>query len=61
MSRVELNPERGLLSLKNKFPGIEIDVVGAGDHLPNIDGVIRRAKEMYRIIDASLPFTLPKN
>ena len=60
VSRVELDSERGLLALGNKFPGNDIDVVGAGDHLPNINAVIRRVKEICRNINASLPFKLPK-
>ena len=61
MSRVELDPERGLLGLRNKFPGVNIDIAGAGDHLPDVDAIIRRAKEMSRSINASIFFKIPKN
>ena len=61
VSRVELDQERGLLALKNKFYGIEIDVVGAGNHLLNIDAVVQRVKDMCGSINASLPFNITKN
>lgn len=61
VERVEVDPQRGLVRLKNKIDGIEIDIVGAGDHLPRVDAAIRRIKEMARSIVAGLPYNLPTN
>ena len=36
-NKVIVDPERGLVGLANKIHGVEIDVVGAGDHLPLVD------------------------
>ena len=60
-NKVIVDPEKGLVGLVNKIPGVEIDVVGAGDHLPLVDIQIRRLKEMCRAIVSGLPFTLPRN
>ena len=55
-----VDPQRSLVALQGKFPGITIDVSGAGDHLPKVDAKIRRVKELYRSVKAGLPYELPK-
>jgi hypothetical protein len=42
--RVHCDPQAALASLQGRFPGTEIDVQGAGDHLAIIDNKIRRVK-----------------
>ena len=56
--RVEVDPQRALSNLSGSFPGVEVDVSGAGDHLPKIDIKIRRVKEMGRCIIAGLLWNL---
>jgi len=58
---VFVDPAKALAALRGSFPGVEIDVTGAGDHLPKIDIRIRRVKETTRSIIAGLPWSLPKN
>ena len=36
-NRVIVGPEHALVKLTNMIPGVEIDVVGAGDHLHFLD------------------------
>jgi hypothetical protein len=56
-----IDPASGLLSLRTQFPGVVIDVCGAGDHVSKVDIRIRRLKEMYRAVKAGLPWALPKS
>lgn len=58
---VQVDPLRALANLKGSFPGVEVDAVGAGDHLPKVDAKIRRIKETCRSIIAGLPYELGKN
>ena len=39
------DPQRGLVALVGKFPGVLVDISGAGDHLPKVDIRIRQIKE----------------
>jgi len=57
--RVHVDPQGALRALQNLFPGVEIDVAGAGDHLSKIDIRIRRIKEVMRSIVSTLPWVLP--
>ena len=57
--RVHCDPQSSLAALQGRFPGTEIDVQGAGDHLAIIDNKIRRVKEMIRCIHCDLPWPLP--
>jgi len=59
--RVLVDPHRSLVALQGKFPGVEIDPCGAGDHLDKIDIKIRRLKELMRAVLADLPYSLPKD
>ncbi len=58
---VYVDPASGLLSLRTQFPGVVIDVCGAGDHVSKVDIQIRRLKEMYCTVKAGLPWALPKS
>ena len=57
--RVHCDPQGSLAALQGRFPGTEVDVQGAGDHLPIIDAKIKRVKEMVRCIHGDLPWPLP--
>ena len=57
--RVHADPQRGFLPLVGQFPGVEIDLTGAGDHLDKVDAKIRRLKEIIRSVHADLPWSLP--
>jgi hypothetical protein len=59
--RVLVDPHRSLVALQGKFPGVEIDPCGAGDHLDKIDIKIRRLKELMRAVLVDLPYLLPKD
>ena len=47
------------MALAGKFPGVLIDISGAGNHLPKVDSKIRRIKETYRIVKHGLVYKLP--
>ena len=53
------NPQSALKSLETKFPNVSIDVAGAKDYVPKTDIKIRRIKECYRSVKASLAWNLP--
>jgi hypothetical protein len=57
---VYVDPHKTLVSLQGRYPGIEIDPAGAGDHLNDIDTKIRRLKELMRSVIAGLPYPLAK-
>jgi hypothetical protein len=59
--RVHADPQRALAALQGSYPGTEIDISGAGDHLDKVDAKIRRIKETIRSILAGLPYALAKN
>lgn len=58
--RVHCDPQSSLAALSGRFPGTEIDVQGAGDHLSIVDVKIRRVKEMMRCVHSDLPWPLPR-
>jgi hypothetical protein len=41
------------------FPGVEINVGGAGDNIPKVDAKICRIKETYRKVKSGLAWELP--
>ena len=57
---VRVDPLKALAGLRGSFPGVEIDISGAGDHLPEVDIKIRRVKGIARSVIASLDWNLPK-
>jgi hypothetical protein len=59
-NRIHVDHHKSLVALQTSFPGVEVDVSGAGDHLSKVDIKIRRLKEMMRSIVAALPFKLSR-
>ena len=57
---VRVDPHKSMVCLRGRFPGIEIDISGAGDHLPVVDVRIRHIKENARTLIQSLDFDLPR-
>jgi hypothetical protein len=51
--RVYVDPHKPLQSVQGSFPGTDIDVSGAGDHLNMVDTKIRCLKEMMRAVIAA--------
>jgi hypothetical protein len=41
------------------FPGVEMDVGGAGDYVSKADAKIRRIKETYCKVKSGLPWEMP--
>jgi hypothetical protein len=56
---VHTDPQSAFRMLTSQFPGVVIDVGGAGDYVSKVDAKIRRIKELYRIVKAGLPWKLP--
>jgi len=56
---VYTDPAKAFRGLVTSFPGVTIDVGGAGDHLAKVDAKIRRIKEVYRSVKHGLPWKLP--
>jgi hypothetical protein len=42
------------------FPGVELDIGGAGDYISKADAKIRRIKETYQKVKPGLPWELPQ-
>ena len=59
--RIHMDPQPALSALVGQFPGVEIDITGAGDHLDKVDAKIRRLKETIRSVSAGLPWKLPSS
>ena len=59
VTRIITDPQKGMESLRGKLGPVELDIVGAGDHLNKVDAKIRRLKELMRAVIAGLPYTLP--
>jgi hypothetical protein len=57
---VYTDPHSTFISMTQDFPGVEIDVGGAGDYVVKVDAKIRRIKETYRTIKCGLSWSLPK-
>jgi hypothetical protein len=53
------DPQSAFKSMTQDFPGVEIDVGGAGDYVAKVDTRIRRIKETYRTIKNGLAWSLP--
>jgi hypothetical protein len=56
---VHTDPQSAFRALTTQFPGVVIDVGGAGDYVSKVDAKIRRIKELYRSMKAGLPWKLP--
>jgi hypothetical protein len=57
---VHTDPQSAFCALVGQFPGVVIGIGGAGDYVSKVDAKIRRIKELYRSVKASLPWKLPK-
>ena len=57
---VYVDPAKGWQGLTTAFPGVTIDLGGAGDHLAKVDAKIRRNKELYRSVKSTLAWNLPQ-
>ena len=60
-STIYLDPQSGLAPLQGAFPGVEVDISGAGDHMDKIDSAIKHSKEIMRSVHAGLPWKLAKS
>jgi hypothetical protein len=56
---VHTDPQSAFRTLTSQFPGVVIDVGGAGDNVSKVDAKICRIKELYRSVKAGLPWKLP--
>lgn len=56
---VYTDPASAFRQLTTAFPGVIIDISGAGDHVAKVDAKIRRLKELYRSVKSGLPWKLP--
>ena len=59
VTRIITDPQRGMANLRGKLGPVELDIVGAGDHLNKVDAKIRQLKELMRLVVAGLPYRLP--
>jgi hypothetical protein len=55
---VHVDPASAFQALRTHYPGIEIDVGGARDFVAKVDAKIRRIKDTYRCVKASVPWKL---
>ena len=58
---IHLDPQPGFRALVGQFGEIDIDIMGAGDHIPEIDIRIRRIKEMVRSVMSQIKWNIPKS
>jgi hypothetical protein len=58
---VYVDPQSAFRAMTQDFPGVEIDVGGAGDYVAKVDSQIRRIKETYRSVMSGLPWSLPRS
>jgi hypothetical protein len=54
------DPHSSFRSMTQDFPGVELDIGGAGDYVSKADAKIRRIKETYRKVKSGLPWELPQ-
>jgi hypothetical protein len=53
---VYTDPHSSFRTMTQDFPGVTIDVGGAGDYVSKVDAKIRRIKDMYRKVKLGLPW-----
>jgi hypothetical protein len=56
---VYTDPQSAFRSLTMQYPGVVIDVGGAGDYVSKVDAKIWCTKELYRSVKAGLQWKLP--
>jgi hypothetical protein len=59
-TKIYVDPHKTFAGIANAYPGVAVDISGAGDHLDKVDSKIRRIKEMMRCVIADLPYKLSK-
>jgi hypothetical protein len=57
---VYTDPHSSFFSMMQDFPGVNIDIRGAGDYIAKVDAKIHRFKETYRSITSGLMWDLPR-
>jgi hypothetical protein len=58
---VYVDPQSAFKAITQDFPGVKIDVGGAGDYVAKVDSRIRRIKETYRSVKSGLAWSLPRS
>ncbi len=56
---VHADPQSAFRALNMQFPGVVIDIGGAGIYVSKVDVKIHHIKELYRRVKAGLPWKLP--
>jgi hypothetical protein len=59
VGRIFTDPQSAFKSMKDKFPGIMINIGGAGDHVDRADIRIRRLKDTTRCVACSVRWQVP--
>jgi hypothetical protein len=59
IERITTDSESAFKSIENKFPGIHLNIGGAGDHVPNADVRIKNLKEICRSVISGLKWYVP--
>jgi hypothetical protein len=59
--KIYVDLQKTFLALVNAYPGVTVDVSGAGDHLDKVDSKIHHIKEMMRCVILDLPYKLDKS
>jgi hypothetical protein len=58
--RIRVDRHQSLLAIRGKFPDVEVEACGAGDHVGRAENKIRTIKEQFRTIVARLPWKLAR-
>ncbi len=58
---VYTDPHSSFRSMTQDFPGVEIDIGGAGDYVAKVDAKIRHIKETYMSVKSGLMWDLPRS
>ena len=61
VNKVFVDPQSSMAALRTKLTNVEVDVSGAGDHLPHLDVRMKVIKEICRSVNAGLPWNLPQS
>ena len=52
--KIFVDPQSSLATMRTKLSGVEVDVSGAGDHLPHLDVRMKVIEEVCRSVHAGL-------
>jgi len=61
VKKITVDPQSSLVAMRDRIPGVTVDVVGAGDHLPAIDVRIKMVKETIRSVNSNAQWNVPKS